>query len=50
MRGYSFLGVPAGSLVETEKAATEVLSLPLYPELPSDAVDRICQEVGRLVN
>jgi dTDP-4-amino-4,6-dideoxygalactose transaminase len=50
MRGYSFLGIPAGSLPETEKAANEVLSLPLYPELPPEAVGRVCQEIGRLVN
>ena len=30
---FEYLTTPAGSLVETEKAATEVLALPIYPEL-----------------
>ena len=30
---FEYLTTPEGSLVETEKAATEVLALPIYPEL-----------------
>jgi dTDP-4-amino-4,6-dideoxygalactose transaminase len=41
----AFANVPwraAGDLTLTEKLAASVLSLPLYPELPTVAVDRIC--------
>ncbi|MBM2826602.1 MAG: DegT/DnrJ/EryC1/StrS aminotransferase family, partial [Dehalococcoidia bacterium] len=30
---------------ETEKAASEILSLPLYPELPMEDVNRVAQAV-----
>ncbi len=34
---FAFLNVPAGALPETERAAAEILSLPIYPELaPAD--------------
>jgi dTDP-4-amino-4,6-dideoxygalactose transaminase len=33
----------AGSLVETERASVEVLSLPMYPELPSADVERVAR-------
>jgi dTDP-3-amino-3,4,6-trideoxy-alpha-D-glucose transaminase len=42
---YSDLGYSAGSLPNTELASREVLSLPLYPELTEDRVDRICQRI-----
>lgn len=46
MRGYDFLGYPAGSLPITERAAQRVLSLPCYPELDHEAVRRICSTVN----
>jgi dTDP-3-amino-3,4,6-trideoxy-alpha-D-glucose transaminase len=42
---YSDLGYSAGSLPNTELASREVLSLPLYPELADEMVDRICQRI-----
>jgi len=45
---YSFLEVPRGSLPVTERVASQVLSLPMYAELPQEAVERIlavCREV-----
>ena len=42
MRAYAFLGYDEGSLPATERLAKEVLSLPLYPELAEEAVDRVC--------
>lgn len=42
MPGYSFLGLGPGTLPETEAAAREILSLPLYPELPVASVERVC--------
>jgi dTDP-4-amino-4,6-dideoxygalactose transaminase len=40
-RAYAFLGVARGSLPVTERLAEEVLSLPLYPELPLAQVDEV---------
>ena len=41
MRAYSFLGYRKGSLPNTELFADEILSLPLYPELSVESVDRV---------
>jgi len=35
MRGYAFLGYRPGALPVTERLAGEILSLPIYPELPT---------------
>ena len=40
------LDLPRGSLPETERAADEVLSLPLYPELEPAEVDRVIAAVN----
>jgi dTDP-4-amino-4,6-dideoxygalactose transaminase len=40
---YACLGYGGGSLPESEKAASEVLSLPLYPELKQDQVQSVAQ-------
>jgi aminotransferase EvaB len=45
MRGYSFLGYQPGSLPHTEALADTIISLPLYPELPLEAADRVCAEL-----
>jgi len=38
--------VPAGlALPEAERAARECLSLPVFPQLADDAVDRVCQAI-----
>jgi dTDP-4-amino-4,6-dideoxygalactose transaminase len=36
------------SLPEAERVAARCLSLPMYPELPDAAVDRICEVVQRV--
>lgn len=41
MRGYQFLGYQPGDLPVTEQLASSILSLPLYPELPRPAVQRV---------
>lgn len=38
------------SLQATERAAAEVLSLPLYPEMPDDSIDAVVAEVRRLTD
>ncbi|MGD9497548.1 MAG: DegT/DnrJ/EryC1/StrS family aminotransferase [Armatimonadota bacterium] len=40
------LGYGRGSLPETERAADEVLSLPMYPELEPEQIDRVCEVVA----
>ncbi len=42
---YQDLGYKAGNFLHTEKAASEILSLPIYPELTDAQVDMIVQAV-----
>ncbi|MCX7806154.1 MAG: DegT/DnrJ/EryC1/StrS family aminotransferase [Planctomycetota bacterium] len=42
-RAFAGLGVPEGSLPVTERAAAEVLSLPLYPELTDAQAHRVAR-------
>ncbi|MEX2113057.1 MAG: DegT/DnrJ/EryC1/StrS family aminotransferase [Pirellulales bacterium] len=46
MPAYRSLGYVDGSFPITERAATEVLSLPCYPELSPEAVRHICRIVN----
>lgn len=39
------LGMGPGSLPETERAAGEVLSLPMFPELTDEQIDQVCETV-----
>ena len=45
---HADLGYVAGDFPVAERAAAEVLSLPMYPELPLEAVDRVAEAVRRL--
>lgn len=45
MPAYGFLGYRAGDLPATEELAASVLSLPLYPRLEPEAVERVCTEL-----
>jgi dTDP-4-amino-4,6-dideoxygalactose transaminase len=47
---YTSLGVKRGSLPVTERAADEVLSLPLYPELPLAQVDEVAATLEKTVH
>lgn len=42
---YAHLGYAAGAFPEAERAAREVVSLPMYPELSDDAVAYVAQAV-----
>ena len=42
---YASLGGKAGQLPVSERAAYEVLSLPLYPEMTSEQIDRVADSV-----
>jgi dTDP-4-amino-4,6-dideoxygalactose transaminase len=45
---YHHLAMPKGSLPATERAASEILSLPMYPELTSDQVEAISAALAAL--
>jgi len=46
---YSDLGYGAGAFPQSEKAAREVLSLPLYPELSSKSVTEVVNAVKKAI-
>jgi dTDP-4-amino-4,6-dideoxygalactose transaminase len=43
---FTYLGHAPGDFPETEKASREVLSLPVYPELPDAQQDRVVQAIA----
>ncbi len=45
-RQPAFRDAPAESLPVAERAAAEVLCLPMFPELTDDEVDRVCQAIS----
>ncbi len=45
----SHLGMAPGDLPHTHKAAGEIISLPMYPELTEDQVDRVAAALGKAV-
>jgi dTDP-4-amino-4,6-dideoxygalactose transaminase len=47
MRGYSFLGYRERDLPVTERLAAEILSLPMYPEMPEENALLVVAEIRR---
>lgn len=47
MKAYDILGYRDGSLPVTEKLSQSILSLPMYPELSPEHVERVCYELGQ---
>ena len=45
MKAYEYLGGKAGDLPETEAAAKEIFSLPMYPSLSDEEVERITEAI-----
>jgi dTDP-4-amino-4,6-dideoxygalactose transaminase len=45
---YADLGYSEGSLPQSERASREVLSLPIYPEMPNDHVQKVSQALAIL--
>lgn len=43
---FAHLGLAEGALPETERACREVLSLPIYPELRAEQVERVAEVVA----
>jgi aminotransferase EvaB len=50
MTGFSELGYSQGDLPNTEEAATEVFSLPMYPGLSLEKQDRVCDVLKKLLD
>jgi dTDP-4-amino-4,6-dideoxygalactose transaminase len=46
---YASLGGKPGELRVSERAAREVLSIPIYPELTREQIERVAQEVRKAV-
>ena len=45
-QAFAYLGHAAGDFPEAEKASREVLSLPVYPELPDSQQDRVVRAIA----
>ena len=50
MTGYQYLGWQEGSLPETEAAAKEIFSLPMYPSLTNVEVKRVSDVLHCILN
>lgn len=50
MRGYASLGYDVGDFPEAERAADEILSLPMYPTLTEQDQDRVCDVLAMLLS
>jgi len=49
MPAYASPAYPQGSLPETEAAAREIFSLPLYPSLANAEQDRVCEAIHEVI-
>jgi dTDP-4-amino-4,6-dideoxygalactose transaminase len=47
---YASLGVKADSLPVAKRLAGEVLSLPIYPEIPAEQIARVCEVIEEFVS
>ena len=45
-KSFAYLGYKRGDLYMSEKIAGEVISLPMYPELPLEKVDRVVESIA----
>ena len=44
---YEGLGYKKGDLPVSEKVQEEVLSLPIFPELTTEEIERVCEGVNK---
>lgn len=49
MRAYRFLGYGEGSLPHTEFLAKEILSLPMFPDLPAESLEKVCSFINAAI-
>jgi dTDP-4-amino-4,6-dideoxygalactose transaminase len=47
---YSSLGLEKGSFPVAEKTSSEFMSLPMYPELTREQIDRVAGEIQKLIS
>lgn len=50
MKGYEYLGYKPGDLPETEKAANEIFSLPMYPTLSLDEQRYVIETIKEILS
>lgn len=50
MKGYAHLGYKEGSLPQTESAAKEIFSLPMFPSLALEDVEQVCKALKSVLN
>jgi dTDP-4-amino-4,6-dideoxygalactose transaminase len=46
---FEYLGIPAGSLPETEKACEETLALPIFPEMTDEEIEYVVEKIAEFV-
>ena len=46
---FEYLGLPAGSLPETEKACEETLALPIFPEMTDEEIEYVVEKIAEFV-
>ena len=49
MKAYSYLGYKDGDLPETELAAKEIFSLPMYPTLTNEEIIYVCEQMQEIM-
>lgn len=46
---YRFLGFRQGDFANAERVASQILSLPMYPQLPFNQLEAVCQKISRFI-
>ena len=46
---YRFLGFKQGDFANVERVASQILSLPMYPQLPFNQLEAVCQKISRFI-
>jgi len=49
MTAYNHLGYKKGDLPNTELAATQIFSLPMYPYLTNEEVNEVCKNLKAIL-
>lgn len=49
MTGYSYLGYKEGDFPETELAAQQIFSLPMYPNLTEEKINYVCEQIKKIL-
>ena len=48
-KGFEFLGYVVGDFPMGEKFSKEILSLPMFPELKKEEIEKVCDEINRFI-